>query len=147
MPRDPLPITIPQTEPDPPSTADLRDEDLQSLLTTFYDRIERDSLLAPYFRGIDMREHIPRIADFWSTILFQTRRYSDNAFRPHLQMPGLTPEHFAHWVATLEVVVDASWAGPAAERMKDLAHRIAYSMQVRLRLEPFEPYRSDAGGR
>src|SRR5689334_793003 len=114
MPRDPLPITIPHTEPDHPAPSDLRDEDLQGLLTTFYDRIERDPLLAPYFRDLDMRQHIPRIADFWSTILFQTRRYSDNAFRPHLEMPGLTPEHFAHWVATLEVVVDATWRGPAA---------------------------------
>ena len=126
---------------------DLREDDLIELLTAFYATVAEDELLAPYFAVVDMREHIPRIADFWSTLLFHTNRYSGNAFRPHLAMPGLTPEHFAHWVATLEAVVDASWAGPAAERMKDLAHRIAYSMQVRLRLEPFEPYRSDADGR
>jgi hemoglobin len=144
MPRDPLPITTPPASATNDGAVeagrDLCDEDLHGLLTTFYDRIEREPLLAPYFRDLDMREHIPRIADFWSTILFQTRRYSDNAFRPHLEMPGLTPAHFARWVATLEAVVDDGWRGPAAQRMKDMAHRIAYSMQVRLRLEPFEPY-------
>ena len=86
---------------------DLRDEDLHELLVTFYATVERDALLAPYFAPVDMQEHIPRIADFWSTMLFHSGRYSGNAFRPHLEMPGLTAEHFAHWLGTLEQVVDA----------------------------------------
>ncbi|MGI8548495.1 MAG: hypothetical protein ACR2M1_14410 [Gemmatimonadaceae bacterium] len=60
---------------------------------------------------------------------------------PHLEMPGLTAEHFARWVATLEAIVDARFAGPTAHQMKELAHRIAYSMQLRLGISPFAPYR------
>ena len=67
-------------------------------------------------------------------------RYSGNAFKPHLEMPGLTATHFARWVQRLEATVDARVAGPNAERMKSLGHRIAYSMQVRLGITPFEPY-------
>jgi len=37
-----------------------------------------------------MSTHMPRIVAFWSTMLFHTGRYSGNAFRPHLQMPGLS---------------------------------------------------------
>ena len=48
-----------------PARPDLRDEDLEPLLTRFYATVERDELLAPYFAPIDMAEHIPRIADFW----------------------------------------------------------------------------------
>lgn len=112
--------------------ADLQDEDLHDLLVEFYERVAQDERLAPYFAGVDMRAHIPRIADFWSTLLFHTRRYADNAFRPHAAMPGLTSEHFARWLAVLEATVDARFAGPAAERMKALGHRIAHSMQLRL---------------
>lgn len=119
---------------------DIQEEDLPALLTTFYATIERDPLLAPYFAVVDMREHIPRIADFWSTMLFHSARYTGNAFRPHLAMPGLTPEHFAHWLATLEQTIDQHWQGPIAERMKDLGHRVAYSMQLRLGLTPGTPY-------
>jgi len=115
---------------------DLADADLQDLLVAFYDAVERDPLLAPYFVHIDMRAHIPRIADFWSTIIFHTGRYSDNAFRPHAAMPGLTGEHFAHWLRVLEETVDARFAGDAAEKMKSLGHRVAYSMQLRLGIEP-----------
>lgn len=120
---------------------DLRDADLHPLLLTFYDTLSRDELLASYFERLDMREHMPRITTFWSTLLFHTRSYSGSAFRPHLLMRGLTPAHFARWVATLEAAVDAQFAGPAASTMKELAHRIAFSMQMRLGLTPFEPYK------
>src|SRR3954469_22280235 len=120
---------------------DLRDDDLHELLLAFYARVEQEPLLAPYFAGLDMPAHIPRIVDFWSTILFHTGRYSDNAFRPHLEMPGLTAEHFARWVATLEATVDARFAGPMANQMKELGHRIAYSMQLRLGIAPFADLR------
>lgn len=118
----------------------LRDEDLHGVLAAFYDVVERDPLLAPYFATLDMAAHLPRIVDFWSTMLFQTGRYSGSAFRPHLEMPGLTRAHFARWVATLEATVDARHAGAEAERMKELAHRVAYSMQLRLGIEPFAPF-------
>jgi hemoglobin len=129
------------TVPHPLPHRDLGDEDLQSLLVTFYDRVAGDPLLAPYFAVVDMREHIPRIATFWSTMLFHTATYTGNAFRPHLEMPGLAAEHFAHWLATLEQTVDDSYSGPHAERMKALAHRIAWSMQLRLGITPLAEYR------
>lgn len=116
---------------------ELRDEDLHDLLVAFYAVVERDSLLAPYFADLDMLAHMPRIVAFWSTLVFHTGRYSGNAFRPHLEMPGLTAAHFARWVATLERTVDARFVGAHAELMKELAHRIAYSMQMRLGIAPF----------
>ena len=115
---------------------DLRDEDLHALLVAFYDRVIPDPLLAPYFAGLDMPAHIPRIADFWSTMLFHTGRYSGNAFAPHLAMPGLDAPHFARWLAHFEATVDARFAGPSAALAKSLAHRIAFSMQLRLGVSP-----------
>lgn len=119
---------------------DLGVDDLPALLTTFYGAVGRDPMLAPYFAPLDMAAHIPRIADFWATIVFDAHRYHGNAFRPHLAMPGLTPAHFARWLGTLERVVDERHVGPNAERMKAMAHRIAYSMQLRLGLVPCAPY-------
>ncbi len=123
---------------------DVRDDDLHELLTSFYAIIGSDPLLARYFVEVDMSEHMPKIVAFWSTLLFHTRTYRGNAFRPHMAMPGLTGAHFARWVATLETVVDARFAGPSAVLMKELAHRIAYSMQLRLGISPFEPFRATA---
>jgi hemoglobin len=74
-------------------------------------------------------------------MLFGAGTYSGNAFLPHARMPGLTPGHFSRWLRVLEATLDARFAGPKVQYMKDLAHRIAYSMQVRLHLEPAEPFR------
>jgi hemoglobin len=123
---------------------DIRDEDLHETLTAFYAIIAVDPLLLRYFEKVDMSLHMPRIVAFWSTLLFHTRSYSGNAFRPHLEMPGLSDEHFAFWVGTLERIVDARFTGPSASLMKELAHRIAYSMQLRLGIPPFEPFRASA---
>jgi hemoglobin len=123
---------------------DIREEDLHETLTAFYAIIAVDPLLVRYFEKIDMTAHMPRIVAFWSTLLFHTRAYTGNAFRPHLEMPGLSSEHFAFWVGSLESVVDDRFAGPAATVMKELAHRIAYSMQLRLGISPFEPFRASA---
>lgn len=122
-------------------TRDIRDEDLHATLTAFYAIIAVDPLLLRYFEKVDMAVHMPRIVAFWSTLLFHTRAYSGNAFRPHLEMPGLSGEHFQFWVGTLERVVDARFEGPSATLMKELAHRIGYGMQVRLGIQPFEPFR------
>ena len=120
---------------------DLQDADLDEVLLAFYATLADDALLAPYFAVVDMTAHMPRIVAFWSTMLFRTGRYSGSAFRPHLEMPGLTAEHFARWVATLEAVLEARFAGPNARSMMELAHRIAYSMQLRLGIAPFTAYR------
>lgn len=117
---------------------DLDEADLHPLLVEFYRRIAEDPLVAPYFAELDMSAHLPRIVDFWSTLLFRTGRYTGNAFRPHLEMPGLTSEHFDRWLATLEATLGSFHAGPNAELMKSFAHRVAYSMQVRLGISPAE---------
>lgn len=122
-----------------PGLPDLHEADLEPLLAAFYARVADDAALAPYFAALDMAAHIPRIADFWATVLFHSPRYQGNAFRPHLAMPGFTAEHFARWLAALEATVDARHAGEGAERMKAMAHRIAYSMQLRLGLPPSTP--------
>lgn len=115
---------------------DLAERDLPALLRAFYAAAAREPLLAPYFAPLDMAAHIPRIADFWATVLFHAGRYAGNAFQPHLALAGLGTPHFARWLAVLEATVDARHAGPAAEQMKAVGHRIAYAMQLRLGLSP-----------
>jgi hemoglobin len=125
------------------SHGDLLESDLEPLLVDFYAAVAKDPLLAPYFESLDMSAHIPRIADFWSTLLFHSGRYTGNAFRPHLEMPGLRAEHFARWLATLEATLDASYGGPNAQRMMSFAHRVGFSMQLRLGIPPATAYQID----
>jgi hemoglobin len=142
--RRQLPITDPDTgtvaaagTDDGCGRRDLHVDDLFDMLTAFYDTVALDPLLQPYFAPVDMSEHMPRIVNFWSTILFHTGAYSGNAFRPHAEMPGLTGRHFTRWLSVMEDTIDGRFTGPVAENMKAMSHRIAFSMQIRLRIEPF----------
>jgi hemoglobin len=119
---------------------DLQEDDLHELLLEFYASVSEDPLLARYFEAIDMPSHMPRIVDFWSTLLFHSGRYTGNAFRPHLAMQGLTSAHFARWLETLDATLDASFSGEHVEQMKDFGRRIAISMQLRLRIAPQAPH-------
>ena len=119
---------------------DLEEQDLGEVLDIFYARLGEDDVLRSFFEHLDMAEHIPRIEAFWATIVFGSRRYADNAFAPHQRMQGLTGEHFSRWIDALETVLDARFQGPATDRMKSAAHRIAYSMQLRLGIVPFAGY-------
>ena len=139
VPGDASPPPHSPASPDPPRPDLAGDADLRRVLDAFYAALARDPLLAPYFAALDMAEHLPRIVDFWSTLLFRTGRYDGNVFRPHLAMPGLSARHFARWLEALDATVRASHAGPTADRMLDLAHRIAYSMQLRLGVGSADP--------
>jgi hemoglobin len=119
---------------------DLQEADLHELLMQFYASVSEDPLLARYFEAIDMPSHMPRIVDFWSTLLFRSGRYTGNAFRPHLAMQGLTATHFARWLETLDETLDARFAGEHVEQMKDFGRRVAISMQLRLRITPEASY-------
>ena len=56
---------------------DLQVDDLHETLVAFYALVEKEPLLAPYFQGIDMIAHMPRIASFWATMIFHTGTYID----------------------------------------------------------------------
>ena len=135
---DPAAPSAPASTDHVSALRDLRVEDLRETLVAFYALVETEPLLAPYFQEIDMMAHMPRIESFWATMLFHTGTYSGSAFQPHLNMPGLSSRHFERWVATLERTLDARFEGPMTEQMKFLARRIAYSMQVRLGIAPFD---------
>ena len=110
-----------------------------ALLEAFYADVTRDALLARYFDGLEMSTHLARIAAFWDTVAFDAGRYSGNVFEPHRMMPGLEAAHFTRWLAAFERVVDERHVGPGAERAKAVAHRVAWMMQLRLRLVPESP--------
>lgn len=130
----------------PPERPDLTDADLKPLLTAFYATATIDERIGSYFTGIDMVRHMPRIVDFWSTMLFHTARYSGSAFLPHTRMPGLATDHFTRWLEILEATLDERFSGPNAQRMKDIARRVAFGMQVRLGIRPEYPFASAGHG-
>jgi hemoglobin len=113
--------------------------DVEVLLRRFYGRVFIDKVLAEPFaelRETGLDPHIEVMCDFWETVLFRAGLYHGNALIVHRQLDErhrLCANHFARWLAVWHHTVDEMYAGPAAERAKIQAARIARSMHRRLR--------------
>lgn len=134
---------LPLTEPGGSGGADVAagaavsEADIRALVDSFYDAVRRDDLLGPVFaRHVkDWSLHLPKMHDFWSTVVRRTGRYAGRPFEAHQPIPGLTPAHFDRWLMLWEATVSrvlASSGVAAREAFIVAARRMAASMSVRL---------------
>lgn len=114
-------------------------QDIELLLTTFYSRLLKDETVNYIFidvAKVDMETHVPIIADFWESLLFERNLYRNNAMKIHLDLNGKTPlerHHFETWLHHFNSTLDELFQGPVAARAKERALSIATMMQIRLK--------------
>jgi hemoglobin len=109
--------------------------DIQTLVDSFYAKVNADPLLAPIFNEVarvNWEHHLPQLYDFWSGLLLGTARYRGRPFPKHLPLP-IDSSHFQRWLALFSGTVDELFAGPVAELAKLRAHNIGQVFESRLR--------------
>ncbi len=112
--------------------------DVERLVDGFYDRVRRDEILGPIFDDIAHTEwaaHLPRMYDFWQTVLFGVDAFHGNPLAVHLLLARRVPlgEHqFGRWLELFHANVDALFSGAMAEEAKRSAERIAGVMRQRI---------------
>jgi hemoglobin len=110
-------------------------EDIMRLVDGFYDRVREDSTLAPIFDGVarvDWGAHLPKMYDFWESVLFGTAFFKGNPLAVHRALARKTPMtdvEFGRWIVLFHTTVDELFQGPMATAAKDRAVRIAMTMQ------------------
>jgi len=75
---------------------------LGRLVYDFYDQVRADAVLGPTFDAVlagRWHLHLPRMVEFWSTLVLGTRSFSGNVFGKHMALDGITPQHFERWLA------------------------------------------------
>ena len=110
-------------------------EDVELMVNSFYDLVRQDDLLGPIFNDIakvDWGSHLPRMYQFWESILFGAATYQGRPFPKHAVLP-ITPEHFERWVTLFTTSVNRLFAGPKTEEAKFRAQSIAGIFQNKLR--------------
>jgi hemoglobin len=114
-------------------------EDILVLLGQFYNKVLADDSINYIFIDVakmDIKEHIPIIADFWETVLFQKSSYRKNAVGIHLELnqkSPLTRQHFDTWLAHFNSTVDELFTGENAFRIRQKAASIATIMQIKIK--------------
>lgn len=123
-----------------PTTGDLGTRSaIHDLVVAFYREIAFDEILAPVFDEVaetDWAVHIPRLIDYWCTILLGERSYSGALLDAHREVhrrSAFSDEHFDRWYRLWVASIDARWRGPRAEHAKAHAAATAGLISRRLR--------------
>lgn len=115
-------------------------EDIKKLVNNFYVKVVADELLGPVFEEVtktDWSIHLPKMYDFWETILFGGTYTRGNPVLRHVEVDReekLNPEHFERWLALFNETVNEYFKGKKADEIKQRAFRIAEVIQNRINI-------------
>ena len=106
-------------------------EDIEMLLSKFYDKLLEDPVTKIKFQHLDIKAHLPKIVDFWAFILLDKPGYTGNVFDKHVPL-NLEPIHFEHWIAFWISTVNQFFIGPKAELAIQRALLLSHTFQSKL---------------
>ncbi|TCZ52607.1 group III truncated hemoglobin [Roseicella aquatilis] len=110
----------------------LDDAVIERFLRAFYGAARQDALLGPAFAGVaDWEHHIETISRFWGSVALMRGDYHGQPMQAHAHL-GLTPAHFARWLALFEATARERLTPAGADYMLDRARRIARSLEMGL---------------
>jgi hemoglobin len=113
-------------------------EDLETFLRAFYQKAFVDELIGHFFTEVvplDLKTHIPIIANFWESIVFNTHGYRKNVMEVHQHIHHLSKiqkQHLDRWVKLFMETLDEFFEGSKNELMKQRAKSIATLMDIKL---------------
>ena len=116
----------------------LQDEQIHTLVHSFYERIQNEPELGPIFAGRIAADewsiHLDKMVRFWSTILRGTNRYFGNPMIAHQGVPRIQREHFRRWLALFREVAEGCLPQVLADSILQRAERMGRSLQGALSL-------------
>lgn len=107
---------------------------VELLVNTFYDRVKIHPVLGPIFNDmakVDWTLHLPKMYNFWASILLGEQSYDGNPMTRHIQLSRslpLTENEFNEWITLFTRTVDDLFEGEKAEEAKTRAANIARLM-------------------
>ncbi len=110
----------------------VNEESVKQVVHQFYGKVRQDKLLGPVFDrfiGDEWDNHLARMCDFWSAILFHTARYKGNPMQAHLQIEEISPRHFDRWIELFVETVGEQCEATLGERFVQLALRMRENLQ------------------
>ncbi|WOC52190.1 sec-independent protein translocase TatC [Bergeyella porcorum] len=115
-------------------------EDIELLVNTFYDKIKKDEAIGFFFNDIakvNWNEHLPKMYQFWETLLFGQVSYKGNPMAAHFpinEIKAMEKHHFDHWLKVWTATVEELFTGTKAEmaiyKAQNISQLMAYKMEM-----------------
>ena len=105
--------------------------DVEHLVNTFYDKVLKDDILAPFFKRLNFDRHLPKMVHFWTFVLLDEPGYNTDVTKKHMHMP-LEKIHFDRWVSLFNATTDELFEGTNAEKAKQRAFLIRWTIESKM---------------
>jgi len=120
----------------------INEENIATLVRTFYPSVLKDPILAPMFidklgkeiEGELWEEHLLLLTEFWKFVALGYDEYDGNPLRPHIDILGINREAFTAWLQLFHKTVDELYEPQAGEYFKTKSSEIADNFMRRLSL-------------
>jgi len=137
--------------PSAPSLPDITGRaDLIVLTDAFYQKVQADAALGEVFDGVakvNWASHLPKIYDFWDTVLFRAGTFRGNPIAAHAKLVPLTDMGwplFERWLELFRETVAEHFAGERAGHIVRCAEDMAQVIHSKIHAIPdarFDPAR------
>lgn len=114
---------------------------IRTLVDAFYAKVRRDPALGPIFETAlhgQWDRHLPKMYDFWSSVMLTTGRYKGNPMAVHMQLPSFPAALFDRWLSLFGETARELCAPALAAEFEFKARRIADSLKLALYYRPAE---------
>lgn len=108
-------------------------DDVKFFVNCFYEKVKADPLLAPTFSHVDWVNHLPKMYNFWASLLLGDKSYNGNPLQHHLNLP-VGKEHFNKWLMLFNETINENFSGDKTKEVKDRALAIAGVFQFKMGL-------------
>ncbi|UTW61600.1 group III truncated hemoglobin [bacterium SCSIO 12741] len=113
-------------------------EDIELLVDTFYQKVIKDPVIGYLFNEVvplNWELHIPKMYDFWESVLLDSQNYRGNPMKAHLDLhvkEALKKEHFDQWLVLFDQTLKELFSGPKADLALVRAQSIATVIQAKI---------------
>ncbi|MFZ9587803.1 MAG: group III truncated hemoglobin [Crocinitomicaceae bacterium] len=106
-------------------------QDVHELVSSFYKKVMSDDVIGPFFRGIQLEEHLPKMEFFWRFVLLDESGYTTSVTDKHMHM-RLKKEHFDRWLLLFYQTLDELFTGEKVNLAKQRASLIGWTIQSKM---------------
>jgi len=134
----------------PGAAVGITEEMIRELVYGFYGKVRTDPALGPIFNRVvkDWDEHLPKMCDFWSSVLLMTGRFKGAPMVAHAHIPEIRATHFARWLHLFHQTARELCPPEVAALFVARSEMIAQSLQLGIAVSRGElpPVRAGASG-
>lgn len=113
-------------------------ENIAKMVNLFYEKVNKDKQISHFFKDVIMvnwEEHLPKMYDFWESVILGHSTYSGNPMQAHIHLNEKSPlkkADFDRWLELFQLNLKENFEGKYTEIASQRAISIATVMQLKI---------------